>query len=125
MQIFRDSYGVPKVFGQTRGDSMFGAGYASAHDRLFLMDVLRHTARARLSELAGPANLEMDAEQMLVADYDEEELQQMMDRSAAAAGAEGVQMKQDLLEYVAGINAYIAEARSDPDKMPVEYPALG
>ena len=34
-------------------------------------------------------------------------------------------MKQDLLDFVDGINAYIAEARSDPDKMPVEYPALG
>jgi acyl-homoserine lactone acylase PvdQ len=125
VQIYRDAYAVPKVFGTTRADSMFGAGYASAQDRLFLMDVLRHTARARLSELAGPANIQMDAEQMLVADYDEEELQQMMDRSAAVAGAEGAQMKQDLLDYVDGINAYIAEARSDPDKMPVEYPALG
>ena len=125
VQIFRDPYGVPKVFGETRADSMFGAGYASATDRLFLMDVLRHTARARLSELAGPANIEMDAAQMLVADYDEEELQQMMDRSAAVAGAEGAQIKQDLLDYVDGVNAYIAEARSDPDKMPVEYPALG
>ena len=32
---------------------MFGAGYASAEDRLFLMDVLRHTGRGRLTELVG------------------------------------------------------------------------
>src|SRR5687768_3479289 len=32
VQIYRDAFGVPKVFGQSRGDSMFGAGYASAHD---------------------------------------------------------------------------------------------
>jgi acyl-homoserine lactone acylase PvdQ len=125
VQIYRDAYSVPKVFGVTRADSMFGAGYVSAQDRLFLMDVLRHTARATLSELAGPANLEMDAAQLLVADYDEDELQQMLDRSTAAAGPEGAQMKQDLFDFVDGINAYIAEARSDPDKMPVEYPALG
>jgi acyl-homoserine lactone acylase PvdQ len=125
VQVYRDAYNVPKVFGATRSDSMFGAGYVSAQDRLFLMDVLRHTARARLSELAGPANLEMDAAQLLIADYDEDELQQMLDRSAAAAGAEGAQIKQDLLDFVDGVNAYIAEARSDPDKMPVEYPALG
>jgi acyl-homoserine lactone acylase PvdQ len=125
VQIYRDAYSVPKVFGATRGDSMFGAGYVSAQDRLFLMDVLRHTARATLSELAGPANLEMDAAQLLVADYDEDELQQMLDRTAAEAGAEGAQLKQDLLDFVDGINAYIAEARVDPNKMPVEYPALG
>jgi acyl-homoserine lactone acylase PvdQ len=125
VQIYRDAYNVPKVFGVTRSDSMFGAGYVSAQDRLFLMDVLRHTARATLSELAGPANLQMDAAQLLIADYDEDELQGMIDSSVAAAGPEGVQMKQDLLDFVDGINAYIAEARSDPDKMPVEYPALG
>ncbi|HYH57949.1 MAG TPA: penicillin acylase family protein [Thermoleophilaceae bacterium] len=123
--IYRDEWSVPKVFGATRSDSMFGAGYVSAQDRLFLMDVLRHTARARLSELAGPANLEMDAAQLLVADYDEDELQQMLDRTTAAAGAEGAQMKQDLIDFVDGVNAYIAEARTDPSKMPVEYPALG
>jgi acyl-homoserine lactone acylase PvdQ len=125
VQIYRDAYAVPKVFGATREDTMYGAGYVSAQDRLFLMDVLRHTARARLSELAGPANVEMDAAQLLVADYDEEELQQMLDRSIAAAGTEGAAMKKDLEAYVEGVNAYIAEARMDPDKMPVEYAAVG
>jgi acyl-homoserine lactone acylase PvdQ len=125
VQIYRDAYKVPKVFGATRSDSMFGAGYVSAQDRLFLMDVLRHTARATLSELAGPANLQMDAAQLLIADYEEDELERMIDDSVAAAGPEGAQMKQDLLDFVDGINAYIAEARSDPSKMPVEYPALG
>jgi acyl-homoserine lactone acylase PvdQ len=124
VQIYRDPYNVPKVFGATRADSMFGAGYVSAQDRLFLMDVLRHTARATLTELAGPANVQMDAEQLLIADYDEAELQGMIDSAVAAAGEEGEQMKQDLLDFVDGINAYIAEARTDMTKMPVEYAAL-
>jgi len=51
--ILRDRYNVPHVYGQTRADTMFGAGYASAEDRLFLMDVLRHTGRGRLTELIG------------------------------------------------------------------------
>ena len=125
VEIYRGEHNVPKVFGATRSDSMFGAGYASAQDRLFLMDVLRHTGRATLSELAGPANIEMDAQQLLIADYDEAELQQMIDSASAESGEEGAQIKQDLLDYVDGINAYIAEARNDPSKMPVEYPALG
>ena len=125
VEVYRDPYNVPKVFGATRADSMFGAGYVSAQDRLFLMDVLRHTARATLTELAGPANLEMDAAQMLIADYDEDELQQMLDRSVAAAGEEGAQLEQDLLAFVDGVNAYIEEARTDPQKMPAEYAALG
>jgi Penicillin amidase len=48
--IVRDKqFGVPHVYGDTDLDVEFGAGYAGAEDRLFLMDVLRHTGRAELS----------------------------------------------------------------------------
>ena len=128
--ILRDrTYEVPHVYGATRADTMFGAGYASAQDRLFLMDVLRHTGRANLTELIGPgennATVKMDAAQLKIADYSEEELQRMIDVAAGSAGAEGAQVKQDLLDYVDGINAYIREARQDISKMPGEYAALG
>ena len=52
--ILRDkAYGVPHIYGDTRADTMFGAGYAGANDRLFLMDVLRHTGRAELASFLG------------------------------------------------------------------------
>jgi acyl-homoserine lactone acylase PvdQ len=127
--IVRDrTYQVPHVFGETRADTMYGAGYATAQDRLFLMDVLRHTGRARLTELIGPgegnSTVKMDAAQLKIADYSEQELQQMIDTAAASAGAEGRQIKRDLLNYVDGVNRYITEARANPDKLPVEYAAL-
>src|SRR5947209_1617215 len=56
VSIERDSaYGVPHIYASTRGGVMFGAGYAAAADRLFLIDVLRHTARAELSSFIGGA----------------------------------------------------------------------
>src|SRR5688500_15228980 len=61
--ILRDKqYGVPRVYGDTRGDVLFGAGWVGAQDRLFLMDVLRHTGRAELSSFIGGSagNREMD-----------------------------------------------------------------
>jgi Penicillin amidase len=52
--ITRDrGFGVLHVYGKTRSGTMFGAGYAGAEDRLFLMDVLRHAGRAELSEFLG------------------------------------------------------------------------
>ena len=88
VRIARDAYNVPHVTGDTRADTMFGAGYATAQDRLFLMDVLRHTGRGRLTELIGPgtddANVKADAEQLKIADYDEDELQAMIDRARQA-----------------------------------------
>jgi acyl-homoserine lactone acylase PvdQ len=126
--ILRDKgYGVPHIYGDTRGDVMFGAGYAGAQDRLFLMDVLRHTGRAQLSSFAGGSagDREMDRTQWSLAPYTEADLQRQYDQAPAIGGAEGVQLQQDVQNYVAGINQYIDEARLDPTKLPGEYAAFG
>jgi acyl-homoserine lactone acylase PvdQ len=126
--IVRDKqFGVPHVYGATRGDVMFGSGYAGAQDRLFLMDVLRHTGRAELSSFAGGAasNREMDRTQWQLAPYTEADLQEQIDRAQEVYGARGKQLTDDLDQYVAGINQYISEAQLDPSKKPAEYSLLG
>jgi acyl-homoserine lactone acylase PvdQ len=126
--IVRDrSYGVPRIYGDTDEDVSFGAGYAGAEDRLFFMDVLRHTGRAQLSSFAGGAlsNREMDRVQWSIAPYTEADLQRQIDLNAKLYGADGERGVALLKAYVAGINAYIAEARLNPSKMPGEYAAFG
>ena len=103
---------MPHVYGNTRADVALRRRLRQrATLRLFQMDVLRHTgprqrspswsARARATPTC-----EMDVDQLRVADYTEAELQEMIDTAAAAAGAGGrSEVKQDLLDYVAGINA--------------------
>ncbi len=126
--IERDSaYGVPHIYGSTRAGVMFGAGYAGAQDRLFLMDVLRHTAKAELSSFVGGSagNRAMDQVQWTIAPYTEADLQSQLTNAPVLYGAKGAQVVEDVREYCAGINAYIAEARLDPTKLPAEYAALG
>jgi acyl-homoserine lactone acylase PvdQ len=125
--IQRDSsFGVPHIYGSTRGGVMFGAGYAAAADRLFFIDVLRHTARAELSSFVGGAegNRAMDRTQWMLAPYTEADLQSQLDNAPKLYGAEGEKVVSDVKEFVAGINAYIAEALINPNKMPAEYAAL-
>ena len=124
--IVRDSrFGVPHIYGETREAAMFGAGYATAQDRLFLMDVLRHLGRARLSEFLGAsdANKAMDIDQLQVAPYLEEELTAQV-AAICATSAEGQRACDDVAAYSAGVNAYIDEALADPSKLPAEYEAL-
>src|SRR5947209_13036243 len=74
--VIRDkSFGVPHIFGDTRYATMFAQGYTGAEDRLFLMDILRHLGRARLSEFLGasPSNEARDRDQLSVAPYKEED----------------------------------------------------
>ena len=126
--IVRDSsYGIPHIYATTRAGLMFGAGYAGAEDRLFLMDVLRHAGRAELSSFAGGAagNRAMDAAQWAIAPYTEADLQSQLDAAPTLYGAAGTQVVDDLNNYVAGINAYITAALTDPTKLPAEYAGIG
>ena len=127
LTIVRDKqFGVPHIYGQTRADVMLGTGYAGAQDRLFLMDVLRHTGRAELSSFVGGAagNRAMDRTQWQLAPYTEEDLQRQIDLAPQVYGERGKIVQDDLTNYVAGINQYISEAQLDPSKKPAEYTLL-
>jgi acyl-homoserine lactone acylase PvdQ len=126
--IIRDKqYGVPHIYGDTDDDVEFGAGYAGAEDRLFLMDVLRHTGRAQLSSFVGGSagNRAMDRTQWAIAPYTEADLQEQIDLAPQVYGALGSQLVERLNAFVDGINAYIDAATLDPTKMPAEYAAFG
>jgi hypothetical protein len=129
LRIVRDrGFGVPHLYGSTRAGAMFGTGYAAAEDRLFLIDALRHAGRAELSSFAGGAagNREMDHDVWANQPYTEAELQLQFDRGDEVFGPIGSQIQEDVLNYVDGVNQYIAEARVNPVlKMPSEYAALG
>ena len=123
--IVRDkAFGVPHVYGVTRADTMFGAGYAGATDRLFLMDVLRHTGRAELASFLGGSNAGADASQWQFAPYTEADLERQLAEAPQLYGSLGQQAVDDVNAYVEGINAYIAAANLDPKLKPGEYTLL-
>ena len=126
--IVRDKqFAVPRIYGVTDEDVTFGAGYAGAEDRLFLMDILRNTGRGQLSSFAGGAesNRAMDRTQWGIAPYTEADLQRQIDQNSKLYGAEGERAIKLLQAFVDGINAYVNEALLNPSKMPGEYAAFG
>jgi hypothetical protein len=126
--IVRDQFGVPRIYGETRAGAMFGAGYIAAEDRMFFIDALRNAGRAQLSSFAGGSegNREMDRSVWADTPYrNDQELQVQYELADEAYGADGVQVAQDVDNYVAGINHRIAEIRANPVLMPGEYPLLG
>ena len=127
--IVRDSaYGVPHVYGVTRDDVMFGAGYVNAADRLFLMDILRHTGRAaallvhrRLALQPGDGPSPVAVRPV----YGGGAAGPGRQRRGALRARRAQPSIADVRGYVDGINAYINEALADPSKLPAEYAALG
>jgi acyl-homoserine lactone acylase PvdQ len=124
--IVRDStYQVPRIYANTRAEAMWAAGYVTAEDRLFFMDVLRHVAEGTESELLGASSAPTDSQELGVQDDSPQYLTTQMDSLPQTMGAEGAQALSDIEQYVAGINAFIDLTRIDPARLPAEYPALG
>ena len=125
--IVRDKpFGVPHIYGNTAADVEFGAGYAGAEDRLFLMDTLRHAGRAELSSFLGGSagNRAMDATQWQIAPYTDADLQHQLDQAPVLYGDLGRELVSRANSFVDGINAYVDQALSNPTKMPSEYAAI-
>ncbi|MBC2866650.1 penicillin acylase family protein [Streptomyces mexicanus] len=125
--IVRDKKtGVPHITGTTRYGTEFGAGYAAAEDRLWLMDVFRHVGRGQLTSFAGGAAANQGLEQQFYrnAPYTEADLQAQIDNAVAHNGARGQQALADVNAYLAGINAYI-DASDSGRYFPGEYVLTG
>ncbi|MFF9409311.1 penicillin acylase family protein [Streptomyces anandii] len=125
--IVRDKKtGVPHITGTTRYGTEFGAGYAAAEDRLWLMDVFRHVGRGQLTAFAGGAasNQGLEQEFWRNAPYTEADLQAQIDNAVARAGARGQQALADVDAYLAGVNAYI-DASDSGRYFPGEYVLTG
>src|SRR5581483_514169 len=102
--ILRDKrFGLAHIWGDTRRDVMFGAGYATAQDRLFLMDVLRHTAEGTSAAILGPSAASDDSAQLTDQDFSPQELTDQFNRLSDRFGNEGRQGQLDIKAYVDGI----------------------
>jgi penicillin amidase len=109
VEIIRDEYGVPHIFGETDEDIYFGIGYAHAQDRFFQMDLMRRYVHGELAALLGhlnPATVRADARARnrgyhLVAD-------------AAVENADA-ETRRAIEAYTRGVNARLAEGHYPPE----------
>lgn len=119
--ILRDKLGIAHITGQTRAETEYGAGYAGAEDRLWVMDVLRHLGRGELTSFAGgdAGNQALEQNLWRGAPYTAADLQAQV-TALGNDGTAGAQVKTDIDSYLGGVNAYIAQVKAAND-FPGEY----
>lgn len=110
--IRRDHLGVPLVEAQNEEDLFFGAGYATATDRLWQMYIMSMAMQGRVSEIAGDEMLTVDIfmRSANARERAEKEMARLNPR-----------MKSLLESYAKGVNAYIEK---NPD-LPAEFVLTG
>ena len=116
VEIVRDRLAVPHIRADEPLDAYLGLGFAHAQDRLWQMELLRMSARGRLSELFGPSALDADRLARTLA-------------LAIAADAEWLGLSQDAREllsaYSDGVNQWLGELDAGRVRAPLEFRWLG
>jgi hypothetical protein len=108
LRLIYDSYNIPHIYGDTREDVAFGAGWSTARDRGLLLTLGRGPARAAVADIpnlnafslvtsartfepsAATEALVTDQKKLLLREY----------------GKKGKEIVRDARAYAAGINAY-------------------
>ena len=118
--VFDDS-GIPHITGVTRAETEYGAGFAGAQERLWVMDLLRHLGRGELTSFAGGDAGDQELEQNLWrgAPYTQSDLTAQV-TALENDGSNGAQVETDITNYLDGVNAYISAAEA-ADDFPGEY----
>lgn len=105
VEVLHDSLGVPHIWASSPHDVLFVQGYVHARDRLWQMEMFRHVAEGRLSELFGERTLEADRFLRTLG---------LAEAAAAAEPGLDAEVRALLAAYVEGVNAGIASLRRLP-----------
>ncbi|HET9987340.1 MAG TPA: penicillin acylase family protein, partial [Kofleriaceae bacterium] len=119
VKVQYDAEDIPHIKCQTKIDCVAVQGYVHAHDRFFMMDFLRHVARAHLAEMIGVDGLSQDYQIRTLFTTRaghrlEDDLVANMDATSATI----------VTAYAAGVNAYLGELRAKPSLLSGEYKQL-
>ena len=110
VEILRDRWGVPHIYGGNLHDVFFAVGYAQAQDRLWQMEFNRRLSSGTLAEVLGENALEIDRMTRRIG----------FRRVSEAEWPDAEATERAVLEaFSAGVNAYLETGR-----LPVEFGLL-
>jgi penicillin G amidase len=110
--VVRDAWGVPHIRAGSLEDMAEAQGYVVAQDRLWQMDLLRRVARGQLSEIVGPAAINIDKQyRTLNFSRAAERDVQLLDPAARSA----------MEAYARGVNRFIEQHQN---RLPLEFSLL-
>ena len=111
--VYRDERGMPHIYADNEKDLYFAAGFVTAQERLWQMDLIRRATTGRLSELFGKDYVQTDLFLRSL---------EMTAKSKMLLAAEDPAILLCLNAYADGVNAFINSAGK---RLPPEFRVLG
>ena len=108
VRVVRDNFGVAHVYAGDVFGLFFGYGYAVAQDRLFQMEMARRSTQGMVAEVLGPEYVEFDRN--VRRHFEPASIRRQLDELKDSE-------KQVFTGYAAGMNAWLAEIRKNPDQL--------
>jgi len=99
VEILRDRWGVPHIYGQTMADVLAAQGFVHAQERFWQMDFNRRLVAGRLSEILGPIALDVDRWMRTLT---------MRHVTEGEVGSLDADSRSLLEAYATGVNGYLA-----------------
>jgi len=113
LRILRDRFGVPHVYGRTRADVTFGAGWVTAQDRGLFMELLRGPGYIAALDVPGQNAFALaTSARAFTPSPQARAFVQGQVALLQRSGPKARQLLADVRAYVSGINAYIRKSRS-------------
>ncbi|MBN1527465.1 MAG: penicillin acylase family protein [Thermoleophilaceae bacterium] len=114
-RLVYDEYGVPHVYGKTRADVAFGAGWSTGRDRALLIQLGRWPARVAVADVPGidAFGLVTSGQQFVPSPQAEALVTKQRKLIVKRFGSKGRQILRDAQAYADGLNAY-AKSINDP-----------
>jgi acyl-homoserine lactone acylase PvdQ len=108
LRLVYDSYGIAHVYGKTRADVAFGAGWVTARDRSLLLQLGRGPARAAVADVPGidAFSLVTSGQSFVPSAATEDLVTQQVGLLIRTYGAKGWQIVADASDEALGMNAY-------------------
>lgn len=110
LRLLYDAWGIPHVYGETRADTAFGAGWATARDRGLLLQVGRGPARVAVADVPNidAFSLVTGLQAFTPSAEAEALVTQQVQLLSSGYGDQGREIIADAQAYADGVNAYWA-----------------
>jgi penicillin G amidase len=112
VKVYRDERGMPHIYASNEHDLYFAAGFITAQERLWQMDLIRRSSTGRLSEIFGKSYVQTDLFARCL---------NVPEKSRIILEVEDTLILKCLQAYTDGVNAFIKAAGK---KLPVEFRIL-